>query len=83
MTKDKRIIYYFTFSFLGIRGSGRRGEGRRGAGGSRGGGEGRGGRGRGGHPSGLSGKDIGLWYARRGKERKKKLDIENVRIFYY
>eukprot|EP00111_Clytia_hemisphaerica_P005132 TCONS_00014777-protein len=39
---------------------------------------GRGGRGRGGgHPSGLSGKDIGLYYARRGKERKKIAEVEN------
>ena len=82
-------MYTFNIHFdLGIRG-GRRGDGRRG-GGNRGGGRGSGdggsrgrgggGPGRGGHPSGLSGKDIGMWYAKRGKERNKKQDIENVKL---
>lgn len=52
------------------RGGGGRGGGARG----RGTGGGRGGRGRGrgggGPPAGLSGKQIGLYYAKRGKERK-------------
>eukprot|EP00795_Rhopilema_esculentum_P010997 gene10997-19837_t len=37
----------------------------------RGRGGGRGRRGGRGHPSGLTGKDIGLWYAARGKEKRK------------
>lgn len=51
------------------RGGGGRGGGARG----RGTGGGRGGRGRGrggGPPAGLSGKQIGLYYAKQGKERK-------------
>ena len=74
----------FRFKFnLGIAG-GRRGDGKRGGRGNRGGGRGGGGgggRGRGGHPSGLSGRDIGMYYAKRGKERNKKQDIENVFFF--
>ncbi|XP_048582367.1 ATP-dependent DNA/RNA helicase DHX36 isoform X2 [Nematostella vectensis] len=46
-----------------------------GSGGRRGSGDGRrGGRGR--HPSGLSGKDIGLWYASKSKEKKKKRELD-------
>jgi len=60
----------------GIRGGGRHGNSSRGnRGGSRGG-RGGGGRG-GGHPSGLSGRDIGMFYARRGKAKREKLDVSN------
>lgn len=31
---------------------------------------------RGRHPPGLTGLDIGLWYARRGKSKREKLDIQ-------
>ncbi|CAH1239477.1 DHX36 [Branchiostoma lanceolatum] len=49
------------------------GRGGQGRGGQGRGGRGRGGRGgRGGHPSGLSGKDIGLFYARKSKDREKR-----------
>lgn len=41
-------------------------------------GPGRGRRGGGGHPSGLTGKEIGLWYAARGKEKKKKRELTEV-----
>jgi len=83
------IKYLNCFFFLGVSSGGGRGGGRghrgyrgRGRGRDRGGGDGDGrGSGRG-HPSGLSGKDIGLWYAKRGKEKKKKLDIENVRSVF-
>ena len=37
---------------------------------------GRGGRAR--HPSGLSGKEIGLYYARRGKEKKRERELSEV-----
>lgn len=76
-----------SYLFSGIRGGSERGRGGRGRGGRGRGGRGRGNDGgndrggRGGHPSGLSGKDIGMWYAKRGKERKKKLDIETVSNF--
>ena len=30
------------------------------------------------HPSGLSGKQLGLWYAARGKKNKEKRDIKQV-----
>jgi len=43
-------------------------------GGGRGGGRGS----RRGHPSGLSGREIGLWYAARGKERKRKKELQEV-----
>lgn len=64
----------------GSRGRGGRGYGRggggRGRGGGRGGdgGGGRGGRGgkRGGPPPELKGREIGLWYARRGQERRER-----------
>ena len=36
------------------------------------------GRGRGGHPSGLTGKEIGLWYASRGKAKRKETEIREV-----
>ena len=36
------------------------------------------GQGRGTHPSGLSGREIGLWYARRGKEKKRKRELDQV-----
>ena len=39
--------------------------------------EGRGG-GRGKHPSGLTGREIGLWYASRGKEKRRKREIAEV-----
>lgn len=42
---------------------------------SRGGG-GQGGRGR--HPSGLSGKQIGLWYAAKGKRNKAERELKQV-----
>jgi len=42
------------------------------------GGGGRRGRGRGRHPSGLSGKQIGLWYARKGQEKKAKKELKQV-----
>ena len=58
-------------------GGGGRGRGGRGGGG---GGEGRGGGGRGGHPSGLKGKDIGLFYAKRGKERKVARERNEVQM---
>lgn len=31
-----------------------------------------------GPPPGLRGKEIGLWYARRGKSRKEKIDMSKV-----
>lgn len=42
------------------------------------GGGGRRGRGRGWHPSGLSGKQIGLWYARKGHEKKARKELKQV-----
>lgn len=36
------------------------------------------GRGRGRHPSGLKGKDIGLWYARQSKKKTKHDEIKQV-----
>ncbi|XP_042210560.1 ATP-dependent DNA/RNA helicase DHX36-like [Homarus americanus] len=53
----------------GWRGGKGRGEG--GGGGEEGRGRGRGSR-RGGRPPGLKGKEIGLWYARRGSERRER-----------
>lgn len=44
-------------------------------------GGGGGGRGRGRHPSGLTGKEIGLWYAARGKEKKRNRELTEVSIF--
>ena len=46
----------------------------------RGRGGGRGKRGGRGHPSGLTGKDIGLWYAARGKEKRKAHEAREVCI---
>lgn len=47
---------------------------------SRGGGR-RGGRGR--HPSGLSGKQIGLWYAAKGKRNKAERELKQVCSDHY
>ena len=42
-------------------------------------GRGRGaGRGRGKHPPGLSGREIGLWYASRGRAKKKEREAREV-----
>ena len=41
------------------------------------------GRGRGGHPSGLTGKEIGLWYASRGKAKRKETEIREVQQIWY
>lgn len=55
---------------------------KRGGGGpNRGGGRGRGGRGgggRGGRPAGLSGRDIGMFYAEKSKEKKKEKEKNEV-----
>lgn len=61
------------FSFLGYHGGrgGHRGGGR--GGGSRGGGQN--------HPGHLTGKDIGLWYASRGKKRQEML--ERLEVFFF
>nr|XP_039270270.1 ATP-dependent DNA/RNA helicase DHX36-like [Styela clava] len=40
------------------------------------------GRGRGGHPSGLKGRDIGLWYAQRGKERRLEKEMHNRKTIH-
>ena len=37
------------------------------------------GRGRGGHPSGLTGRELGLFYAARGRAKKKERDLKEVR----
>ncbi|XP_072015621.1 LOW QUALITY PROTEIN: ATP-dependent DNA/RNA helicase DHX36-like [Amphiura filiformis] len=66
-------------------GSGHQGHGsgygsRRGRRGGRGGGRGHGGGrggGRGGPPAGLKGRDIGMWYAARSKQRKKEEEKHN------
>ncbi|EGD77765.1 hypothetical protein PTSG_08854 [Salpingoeca rosetta] len=55
----------------GGRGRGRGGRGRGGRGGRGGGGGGDGGDR---PPPGLRGKDLGLWYARRGREKKEKIE---------
>ena len=36
------------------------------------------GRGRGGHPSGLKGREIGLFYAKKSREKAKSLEIQHV-----
>lgn len=36
------------------------------------------GRGRGKHPSGLSGKEIGLWYAAKGRAKKREREVREV-----
>ena len=63
----------------GPRGHGYSGRGRGGRG--RGGGGGGRGRGRGGpHPPGLTGREIGMWYAQRGRGKKKERELREVTI---
>eukprot|EP00794_Sanderia_malayensis_P015883 gene15883-17483_t len=40
-------------------------------------------RGRRGHPSGLTGKELGLWYAARGKERKKEHERKQRPVVHF
>ena len=77
----------FSLSALGLQDeeagmSYRRGRGGRGGYGQRGGRGGygqRGGRGRGeGHPTGLRGRDIGMFFANKSREKKKTMDRNSV-----